>query len=48
MFSTLIYKHASQIYQARVDWQVLELYNPRYPDAMIMQPVPLVLIDFKG
>ena len=48
MFTTLINKHASQIYQAKVDWQVLELYNPRFPDSVIMQPVPLVLIDFKG
>jgi len=30
-----------------LDWGVRDLYDPRYPNQMIQQIVPLLVIDFK-
>lgn len=39
-------KHAGEIDYLKLDWVVLELYDKR--GEMIQQPVPNLVIDFKG
>jgi hypothetical protein len=47
MVQTMVNKHEGDLRSVDFDWKVLELYDARYPDSLIQQPVPWLRMDFK-
>lgn len=47
MVQTMVNKHEGDLRSVDFDWYVLELFDGRYPDVIIQQPVPWLRMDFK-
>jgi len=47
MCKTLTDKHIGEMNYLTLDWQVVQTFDARYPDKMIEQLLPLLVIDFK-
>ena len=46
MFQHMCDRHKGDMHSAYLDWQIMQLYHPRYNEK-IDQIVPLIVIDYK-
>lgn len=47
MCTTIANKHIGEINYLKLDWQIVEYFDSRYPGEIIQQLVPVLDIDFK-
>lgn len=47
MVTTLSNKHIGEINWLQLRWEIVDIYDARYPDGLIQQLVPMLDIDFK-
>lgn len=47
MFEYMCNKHRGEMLSAYLDWEVIKMTHPNWPDQVFDQALPLFVIDFK-